>query len=117
VEGMYLMMQHDTADTFVLATNETYTVRQFVELAFAAVEIPVEWKGLGEQEKGYHVKTGQLLMQINPEFYRPAEVELLIGDYSKAQRSLGWKPKTNVQTLCSMMVESDLKKVKTGQAF
>lgn len=117
VEGMYRMLQHDTPDTFVLATNETYTVRKFVELAFTAVDMPIEWKGSEEQEKGYHAGTGQLLVQINPKFYRPAEVELLIGDYSKAEKILGWKPKTNLETLCSMMVKSDLEKIKAGQAF
>lgn len=117
VEGMYRMLQHDIADTFVLATHETYSVRQFVELAFAAVEIPVTWTGTAEQEKGHHAKTGQLLVQINPKFYRPTEVELLIGDYSKAEKVLGWKPQTDLETLCKMMVESDLEKVKVGQAF
>lgn len=117
VEGMYLMLQHDVADTFVLSTNQTYTVRKFVELAFAAVDMPIEWKGSEEQEKGYHAETGQLLVQINPKFYRPAEVELLIGDHSKATNALGWSPKTDLETLCKMMVESDLDKVKTGQAF
>ena len=117
VEGMYRMLQHDTADTFVLATNETYTVRQFVELAFSAVDIPIEWKGTAEQEKAYHASTGQLLVQINPKFYRPAEVELLIGDYSKAEKALGWKPQTDLKTLCSMMVKSDLENIKTGRTF
>jgi len=117
VEGMYLMLQHDIADTFVLATNETHTVRKFVELAFAAVDMPIEWKGSDENEKGYHAETGQCLVQINPEFYRPAEVELLIGDASKAESQLGWKPKTNLETLCKMMVESDLKKIAEGKAF
>ncbi|HIM07620.1 MAG TPA: GDP-mannose 4,6-dehydratase [Gammaproteobacteria bacterium] len=117
VDGMYRMLQHSVPDTFVLATNETQTVRKFVELAFTAVDMPIEWKGSQQQEKGYHAETGQLLIQINPAFYRPAEVELLIGDYSKAKETLGWKPQTNLQTLCSMMVESDLEKVKIGQVF
>lgn len=117
VEGMYLMLQHDTADTFVLSTNETHTVREFVELAFAAVNISIEWKGKGEQEKGHHAETGQLLVQINPKFYRPAEVELLIGDYSKAKKELGWQPQTNLKALCNMMVKSDVEKVKADQAY
>jgi len=117
VEGMYRMLQHDTADTFVLATNETYTVRQFVELAFTAVDIPIEWKGAAEQEKAYHAVTGQLLVQINPKFYRPAEVELLIGDYSKAEDILGWRPKTKLKDLCAMMVKSDLENIKAGRTF
>jgi len=117
VEGMYRMLQHDTADTFVLATNEAYTVRQFVELAFSAVDIPLEWKGAAEQEKAYHASTGKLLVKINPKFYRPAEVELLIGDYSKAEKALGWKPQTDLKTLCAMMVKSDLEKIKMGRVF
>jgi len=117
VEGMYRMLQHDVADTFVLATNETHSVRKFVELAFSAVEIPITWTGSEEQEKGHHAETGQLLVQINPKFYRPAEVELLIGDYSKAEKVLGWKPQTDLEALCSMMVKCDLEKVKAGKAF
>jgi len=117
VEGMYLMLQHNKADTFVLATNETSTVRKFVELAFSFVEIPIEWQGSAEQEKGYHAKTGQLLVQVNPKFYRPTEVDILIGDYTKAQQQLNWQPETNLAQLCKMMVECDLEKVKTGQAF
>jgi len=117
VEGMYRMLQHDVADTFVLSTNQTHSVRRFVELAFAVVDIPIEWQGKEEQEKGYHAQTGQLLVQVNPKFYRPAEVELLIGDYSKVENILGWRPQTQLAELCKMMVESDLEKVKTGQAF
>jgi GDPmannose 4,6-dehydratase len=116
VEGMYRMLQHDVADTFVLATNETHSVRKFVELAFATADIPVTWTGTAEKEKGHHAETGQLLVQINPKFYRPAEVELLIGDYSKAEEILGWKPQTDLKALCTMMVTSDLQKVKAGQA-
>ena len=117
VEGMYRMLQHDVADTFVLSTNKTHTVRHFVELAFASVDIPITWSGSEEKEKGHHAKTQQLLVEINPEFYRPAEVELLIGDYSKAEKLLGWKPHTDLEQLCRMMVESDLEKVKCGKAF
>jgi GDPmannose 4,6-dehydratase len=117
VEGMWRMLQHDTPDTFVLATNETHTVRSFVEWAFKAVNINIEWKGVEADEKGYHAETGQLLVQINPKFYRPAEVELLIGDYTKAETALGWKPQTSVEQLCKMMVESDVEKNKLGQSF
>jgi GDPmannose 4,6-dehydratase len=117
VEGMWRMLQHDTPDTFVLATNETHTVRSFVEWAFKAVNISIEWKGAEADEKGYHAETGQLLVQINPKFYRPAEVELLIGDYTKAETVLGWKPQTSVEQLCKMMVESDVEKNKLGQSF
>ena len=117
VDGMYRMLQHNEADTFVLATNEAYTVRQFVELAFAAVDMTVTWTGSKENEQGHDAKTGQLLVKIEPKFYRPAEVELLIGDYSKAEKVLGWKPQTDIESLCTMMVKSDLEKVKAGLAF
>ena len=117
VDGMYRMLQHNEADTFVLATNEAYTVRQFVELAFAAVDLTVTWTGSKENEQGHDAKTGQLLVKIEPKFYRPAEVELLIGDYSKAEKVLGWKPQTDIESLCTMMVKSDLEKVKAGLTF
>lgn len=117
VEGMYRMLQHDQADTFVLATNETHTVRDFVTLAFAAVDMPLQWSGEAEQEKAHHAETGKLLVQINPKFYRPAEVELLIGDYAKAERILGWKPQTRLSDLCAMMVKNDLEKVAAGRGF
>ncbi len=117
VDGMYRMLQHSQADTFVLATNEAHTVREFVTLAFNAVDIPLEWSGEAEQETAHHAKSGQLLVQINPKFYRPAEVELLIGDYSKAEKVLGWKPQTRLSDLCGMMVASDLEKLAAGQDF
>ena len=117
VEGMYRMLQHEIADTFVLSTNKTHSVRHFVEVAFASVNIPIIWTGSKEEEKGRHAETGELLVEINPEFYRPAEVDLLIGDYSKAEKVLGWKPQTDLEQLCRMMVESDLEKVKSGKAF
>ncbi len=117
VEGMYRMLQHDVADTFVLATNQTNTVRKFVELAFAVVDMPIEWQGSEDTEKGYHKETGALLVQVNPKFYRPAEVELLIGDYNKVEKALGWKPQTKLEALCEMMVTSDLNKLTSGQIF
>lgn len=115
VAGMHKILQHDNADTFVLATNQTNTVRKFAELAFAVVDIPIEWQGVAENEKGYHAKSGQLLVQINPKLYRPAEVDILIGDYSKAQRCLGWQPSTSLQQLCKIMVEGDLQKQRDGK--
>ena len=78
---------------------------------------PLEWSGEAEQEKAHHAQNGQLLVQINPKFYRPAEVELLIGDYSKAEKVLGWKPQTRLSDLCGMMVKSDLQKLAAGQDF
>lgn len=117
VEGMYLMLQHNKADTFVLATNQTHSVRHFVEMAFKAADISIEWQGENENEKAYNVDNGELMVAVNPKFYRPCEVELLIGDYTKANKILGWQPKTQIGELCQMMVESDLKKIKAGLEF
>ncbi|RLA44559.1 MAG: GDP-mannose 4,6-dehydratase [Gammaproteobacteria bacterium] len=117
VDGMYRMLQHDRPDTFVLATNHSSSVREFVELAFAAVDISIEWRGKGEQEKGYHADTGKLLVEVDPKYYRPAEVELLIGDYSKAESQLDWRPQTKLADLCKMMVDDDLEKIATGKVF
>ncbi|KJV31649.1 GDP-mannose 4,6-dehydratase [Luteibacter yeojuensis] len=108
VEGMWRMLQADEPDTFVLATNRTETVRDFVSLAFAAVGMTIEWKGKDENETGTCVETGKIVVQINPRFYRPAEVELLIGNPEKAEKILGWKPQTTLEELCRMMVEADL---------
>jgi GDPmannose 4,6-dehydratase len=109
VEGMYLMLQADKPDTFVLATGETVTVRDFVASAFKVTDIDVEWRGQAEKEEGYNTKTGELLVRVNPKFYRPAEVELLIGDPTKAKTVLGWKPKTGYKELAEIMVNSDIK--------
>jgi GDPmannose 4,6-dehydratase len=117
VDGMYRMLQHDTPETFVLATNETHTVKKFVELSFNKIEIQLEWKGTAENEKGYCSKSGRELVTINPKYYRPAEVELLIGDAKKANELLHWKPKTGLDALCSLMVEADLKRNKNGFSF
>ena len=109
VEGMWLMLQQDKPDDFVLATGETHTVREFVEAAFNEVDIKIEWRGAGVDEKGYCAKTGKLLVDVNPKYFRPAEVDLLLGDPSKAEKILGWKRKTNFKDLVKMMVESDLR--------
>jgi GDPmannose 4,6-dehydratase len=114
---MWRMLQADEPDTFVLATNRTETVRDFVTLAFAAVDIDIEWKGSEENETGTCRKTGKLLVKINPKFYRPAEVELLIGDPAKAFEKLGWKPETNLEQLCKMMVEADLRRNERDASF
>ena len=112
VKGMWLMLQQDKPDDYVLATGETHTVREFVEAAFEHVGIKIEWKGTGIDEKGYCAKTGKLLVDVNPKFFRPAEVDLLLGDSTKAEKNLGWKRKVNFNELVKMMVESDLKKIK-----
>ena len=110
VEGMWRILQQDKPGDYVLATNETHTVREFVELAFAEVGVTVEWKGTGVEEKGYDKATGKLLVDVNPEFFRPAEVEFLWGDASKAERELGWKREVSFPQLVQMMVDEDMKK-------
>lgn len=114
VEGMRRILQHDVPDTFVLATNRTTTVRHFVELAFKAVDISIEWSGAGDSEVGVDAKTGKVLTRVNPAFYRPAEVDLLIGDASKAAEELGWRPTTQLEELCDMMVAADLRRNNGG---
>lgn len=109
VEGMWLMLQQDKPDDFVLATGETHTVREFVEAAFSEVDTKIEWRGTGVDEKGYCAKTGKLLVDVNTKYFRPAEVDLLLGDPSKAEKILGWKRKISFKELVKIMVESDLK--------
>lgn len=110
VEGMHRMLQVDDPDTFVLATNQTHSVREFVQWAFAAANMELKFEGHGVNELGIELKTGQVRVRINPEFFRPAEVDLLIGDYKKAAQVLDWNPKMSVQTLCQQMVEADMKR-------
>jgi len=117
VEGMYLMLQADTPDTYVLATNRTETVRDFVTMSFKAVGIEVEFQGKGEEEIAINRATGKVVVKVNPKFYRPAEVELLIGDPKKAKDKLGWEPKCTLEELCSMMVNADLKRNQHGFSF
>jgi GDPmannose 4,6-dehydratase len=110
VEGMWRMLQVDTPDTYVLATNRTETVRDFVSMAAKAAGFELEFKGHAENEIGIDVLTGETLVCVNPKFYRPAEVELLIGNPEKAKFELGWEPKTTLEELCQMMVEADLRR-------
>lgn len=110
VEGMWRILQQEKPDDYVLATNETHTVREFVELAFAEVGVEIEWEGEGVDEKGYDKNTGKLLVDVNPRYFRPAEVELLWGDSTKAETELGWKRKVSFKELVSMMVREDMKK-------
>jgi GDPmannose 4,6-dehydratase len=117
VEGMWRMLQADEPDTFVLATNRTETVRDFVRMAFKGAGIAVDFKGQDEGETAIDTATGKTVMRINPKFYRPAEVELLIGDPAKAKAKLGWAPETTLEQLCQMMVESDLRRNQTGFSF
>jgi len=117
VDGMWRMLQADEPDTYVLATNRTETVRDFVEMAFKAVDTRIEWQGKGIDEKGVNASTGKVLVRINSKFYRPAEVELLIGDPAKAKAKLGWEPKTTLEQLCRMMIEADLVRNTHGISF
>jgi GDPmannose 4,6-dehydratase len=117
VEGMWRMLQVDEPDTYVLATNRTETVRDFVTMAFKGAGIAVEFKGTAEQETAIDVATGKTVMRINPKFYRPAEVDLLIGNPAKAKAKLGWEPKATLEELCQMMVEADLRRNKEGFSF
>ena len=140
VEGMWRMLQADEPDTFVLATNRTETVRDFVRMAFKGAGIEVEFRGAGVNETAVvtaiseipnikstptpalprgerELKVGQVVMRVNPKFYRPAEVELLIGNPAKAKAKLGWEPKTTLEQLCQMMVEADMKYNQKGISF
>ncbi len=111
VEGMWLMLQQETPEDFVLATGETTTVRHFVEMAFEEVGVSILWEGSGVDEKGYDAQTGHLRVAVSPEFFRPSEVDLLIGDPTKARTKLNWTPKTELRELVQMMVRSDLQHV------
>ncbi|KVD13343.1 GDP-mannose 4,6 dehydratase [Burkholderia ubonensis] len=117
VEGMWRMLQADQPDTYVLATNRTETVRDFVTLAGKAAGFELAWKGQGVDEVGIDQRTDKVIVRINPKFYRPAEVDLLIGDPSRAMTDLGWKPETTLEQLCQMMVEADLRRNEVGFSF
>lgn len=108
VEGMWRMLQHSEPEDFVLATGKTVSVREMIEMAFHEVEIGIEWKGQGKNEKGFNSSSGEMLVEIDPRYFRPAEVDLLVGDYSKAKQKLGWEPKYSLKELISEMVASDM---------
>lgn len=118
VEGMYLMLQQKKPDDYVLATGENHTIRELIEYAFKFIGVDIVWKGKGINEKGIDRKTSKVMVEVSPKFYRPAEVDLLLGDASKAKKVLGWKPKTKFKDLIRIMVEEDIKRVekekKTG---
>jgi GDPmannose 4,6-dehydratase len=111
VELMWLMLQQNEPDDYVLATGVTTSVRDFITMAFAEAGIDIRWSGTGIKEKGIDAKTGEVRVEIDPKYFRPAEVELLIGDPSKAVEKLGWKPKVQLPELVKMMVESDMRQV------
>jgi GDPmannose 4,6-dehydratase len=115
VEGMYLMLQQEKADDYVLATGETHSVRKFVDLAFGECGIELRWEGEGVNEKGYNVATDEILVEVDPKYFRPTEVDLLIGNPTKAQRELGWKHKYDLSALVKDMVQSDLKLFERDQ--
>lgn len=117
VEGMWRMLQTDKPDAYVLATGRTESVRDFVNMTCKAAAINIVWEGEGIHENGIDTATGKIIVAINPEYYRPAEVELLIGSPEKAKRELGWEPKTTLEELCRMMLEADLERVKHDFAF
>ena len=117
VEGMHAMLQAPKADTFVLASGITTTVRDFVKMSFEALDIALVFEGEGVNEVAKDKKTGKVVVKVNPEFFRPAEVDLLIGDASKAKKQLNWSAKTNLNELCAMMVKTDLERAKNGFEF
>ncbi|MGA8561021.1 MAG: GDP-mannose 4,6-dehydratase [Pseudolabrys sp.] len=108
VEGMWMIVQQDEPDDYVLATGERHSVREFVEKAFACVDIDIEWRGSGIKEKGINTRSGQVLVEIDPRYFRPTEVDLLLGDPSKARQRLGWRHKTSFDDLVKEMVAADL---------
>jgi len=112
VEGMWRILQHNEADDFVLATNKKISVRTFIEMSFKQVGVELEWSGKGVDEKGTDKKSGKVIVEVDPKYFRPAEVELLIGDYSKAKQKLGWEPTHTVEQLCKEMVQADIELFK-----
>ncbi|KVM73355.1 GDP-mannose 4,6 dehydratase [Burkholderia gladioli] len=117
VEGMWRMLQAERPDTYVLATNRTETVRDFVTMAARAAGMRLEWNGEGENEVGIDAHSNKTIVRINPKFYRPAEVELLIGNPEKARKELGWEPRTALESLCEMMVLADIRRNEAGFSF
>lgn len=117
VEGMWRMLQADKPDTYVLATNRTETVRDFVTMAAKAAGVELAWQGKAEHEVGIDTRTNKTVVRVNPKFYRPAEVELLIGNPEKAKLELGWQPETTLEQLCQMMVEADIRRNQAGFSF
>jgi GDPmannose 4,6-dehydratase len=117
VEAMWLMLQQEKPKDFVIATGETHSVRELVEETCKALEIEIEWKGEGIDEVGIDKKTGKTIIEIDPEYFRPTEVDLLIGDGSKAEKELGWKPKTKFKDLVKLMAEADLEIVEKGKTI
>jgi GDPmannose 4,6-dehydratase len=112
VKMMWMMLQHDTPEDYVIANGETHTVREFVEAAFSHVDVEIEWQGKGVDEKGIDKDTGKVLVEVDPKYFRPTEVDLLIGDPSKAKEELGWEPEVKFKELVQLMVQSDLEAIE-----
>jgi GDPmannose 4,6-dehydratase len=112
VEAMWLMLQQDKPDDYVVATGETHSIREFAERAFRYAGFDIVWEGKGIEEKGIDRGTGKVMVEVSPQFFRPAEVDILLGDYSKARERLGWQPRTKFQDLVSIMVEADIKRIE-----
>jgi GDPmannose 4,6-dehydratase len=117
VVGMHRMLQHATPETFVLATGKTWSVHRFVEAAFRAVGITLEWRGRGLDQQGIDAASGKVRVSIDPQLFRPAEVDVLCGDGSRARKHLGWQPETSVDALAKLMVEADLRRNERGETF
>ncbi|MCC6194840.1 MAG: GDP-mannose 4,6-dehydratase [Burkholderiales bacterium] len=117
VDGMWRMLQHAEPETFVLATGQKQSVRRFVELAFKAAGITLDWRGSGVGETGVDVRDGAVRVRVNSAFYRPAEVDILLGNPAKAKARLGWTATTTLETICSAMVEADLARIGRGVSF
>ena len=117
VYGMWLILQQEKPQDYVLATNETHTVREFVELAFGELGYDIVWEGTGVDEKGIDKNTGRVLVEVDPRYFRPAEVELLWGDSTKARTELGWEPKYSFMDLVKEMVQADLEEMKNGGGY
>ena len=117
VDGMWRMLQSDKPDTYILSTGRMESVRDFVNLTCNALDMEIAWEGEGLDECAKDVRTNKKVVQVNPDFYRPAEVNLLIGDSGKAKRELGWEANTSLEKLCAMMVEADLSRVQSGVSF
>lgn len=112
IEGMWLILQQETPEDFVLATGETYSVREFVKIVFKNIGITIRWEGTGSEEIGINAQNGDILIEIDPRYFRPTEVDLLLGDATKARNTLGWKPKTSMQELACEMINADLKEAE-----
>lgn len=117
VEAMWLMLQQDKPDDYVIATGKTYSVRNFVERVFARLELPIKWQGQGIKEQGLDIKTGKPLIEIDDKYFRPTEVDLLLGDSTKARKKLDWQPKVDIDELVKMMVAHDLELAEQEQTL